>query len=92
MFGFKHEKNNPELQAVIVFIDSSSTIINVNGMKRINVCSLHQTVTKCNVPNFFVLIFVVVIIQIKKRQPGLFSFRIAATTIKPSELYFAFGF
>ena len=42
--------------------------------------SLHQPVTLNQIPNFFVMIFIVVEIQRKERQPGLLCFWTATAT------------
>jgi hypothetical protein len=43
---------------------------------------LHYAVTKSQgeIPNFSVLIFVVIAIQLKKRQPGFYSFQTPTIT------------
>ena len=57
-------------------------------------CIIRYLKTKCKIPNFIVWIFVLVAIWKKKRQPSLFSFRIATTTKKLvcHIWYLAFGF
>ena len=63
----------------------------VDSASSLRFVSLHQMVKKPKnqTLNFFVLIFVVVAIQKKKRQqPGLFSFQIATTKIKTKKIWY----